>query len=49
MRSLAQAMIDNRKAKQPLGALIGKLPADHTTRVTTLKTAEALLRAGFAR
>lgn len=49
VRSLAQAMIDNRKAKQPLGALVEKLPADHATRVTALKSAEAVIRAGFAR
>jgi Fe-S-cluster containining protein len=49
VRSLAQAMIDNRKTKQPLGALIAKLPADRAIRVTALKIAEAILRAGFAR
>jgi Fe-S-cluster containining protein len=49
VRSFAQAMIDNRKAKQPLSALVGKLPADHATRVTALKSAEAIVRAGFAR
>ena len=49
VRGLAQALIDNRKAKKPLGALVAALPADPTTRVTALKTAEAILRAGFAR
>lgn len=49
VRTLAQAMIDNRKPKQPLGALVARMPADHATRVTALKTAEALVRAGFAR
>ncbi|MFN0247574.1 MAG: YkgJ family cysteine cluster protein [Kofleriaceae bacterium] len=49
VRALAQAMIDNRKTKQPLSALIGTLPADHATRVTALKSAEAVIRAGFAR
>ena len=48
VRSLAQVFIDNRKAKRPLSALLAALPADPTTRVTTLKTAESLLRAGFA-
>jgi Fe-S-cluster containining protein len=49
VRLLAQAMIDNRKAKHPLGALVGKLPADHATRVTALKSAEAVIRSSFAR
>ncbi len=49
VRGLAQALIDNRKAKKPLGALVAAMPADPTTRVTALKTAEAILRAGFAR
>jgi hypothetical protein len=49
VKSLAQAMIDNRKAKQPLGALVAKLPADHATRVTALKSAEAMIRSSFAR
>jgi Fe-S-cluster containining protein len=48
VRGLAQALIDNRKAKKPLGALVAAMPADPTTRVTALKTAEAILRAGFA-
>jgi Fe-S-cluster containining protein len=49
VRGLAQALIDNRKPKQPLSALVAKLPADHAVRVTALKTAESILRAGFAR
>lgn len=49
VRSLAQAIVENRKAKRPLGALIAGMPADPTVRVTALKTAEAILRAGFAR
>ena len=48
VRSLAQAFVDNRKTKRPLSALVAALPADPTTRVTTLKTAESILRAGFA-
>lgn len=49
VRALAQALIDNRKAKKQLGALVAAMPADPTIRVTALKTAEAILRAGFAR
>ena len=49
VRSLAQAFVDNRKAKRPLGALVAALPSDPMIRVTALKTAEAILRAGFAR
>lgn len=49
VRSLAQAMIDNRAPKRPLAELVARLPADHTVRVTALKSAEAILRAGFAR
>jgi Fe-S-cluster containining protein len=48
VRSLAQAFLDNRKARRPLGDLVARLPADPVARVTTLKTAEAILRAGFA-
>jgi hypothetical protein len=48
VRSLAQAFVDNRKARRPLGDLVAALPADPTARVTALKTAEAILRAGFA-
>ncbi|MDB4962628.1 MAG: hypothetical protein JWP01_2627 [Myxococcales bacterium] len=49
VRGLAQALIDNRKAKRSLGTLVAGMPADPTIRVTALKTAEAILRAGFAR
>ncbi|TMQ09935.1 MAG: hypothetical protein E6J91_28580 [Deltaproteobacteria bacterium] len=48
VRSLAQAFLDNRKPRRPLSDLIAALPADPTIRITTLKTAEAILRAGFA-
>ena len=48
-RRSAQAFVDNRKARKPLGALVGAIPCDPTTRITALKSAEALLRAGFAR
>ncbi len=49
VRMLAQAFIDNRTAKKSFGALVTALPADPTMRVTGLKAAEAILRAGFAR
>ncbi|MBL9014577.1 MAG: YkgJ family cysteine cluster protein [Myxococcales bacterium] len=49
VRGLGQAMVDNRKAKKPFGALVAQLPADHAVRVTALKSAEAVLRAAFAR
>lgn len=48
VRGLAQAFIDNRKARQPLGQLVRAWPADPVLRVTTLKLAEAVIRAGFA-
>jgi len=48
VRALGQAFVDNRKPKRPLASLVAALPADPTTRVTTLKTAESLLRAAFA-
>ena len=48
VRSLAQAFIDNRKARRPLGDLVAALPGDPATRVTALKTAEAIVRSGFA-
>lgn len=48
VRSLAQTFVDNRKARRPLGELVAAMPADPTARVTALKTAEAILRAGFA-
>lgn len=49
VRKLGQAFVDNRKAKRPFGALVGALGADATTRVTALKSADAVMRAGFAR
>ena len=48
VRSLGQAFVDNRKARKSLGVLVGALKCDPTTRITALKSAEALLRAGFA-
>jgi Fe-S-cluster containining protein len=49
VRALGQAFVDNRKARQPFGRLVGVLGPDATARVTALKSADALLRAGFAR
>lgn len=49
VRALAQRCVDNRKAKRPLAALVDALPADVVARVTTLKLAEGVLRAAFAR
>jgi Fe-S-cluster containining protein len=48
VRSLAQAFIDNRKARKPLGDLLGAMPGDVIARVTAIKSAESILRAGFA-
>ncbi|HMG22064.1 MAG TPA: hypothetical protein VK607_12125, partial [Kofleriaceae bacterium] len=48
VRSLAQSFIDNRKTRRPLGDLIAALPGDPTARVTALKSAESILRSGFA-
>jgi len=49
VRSLGQAFVANRKARKSLGALVAAIKCDLTTRITALKSAEALLRAGFAR
>ncbi len=49
VKKLGQAFVDNRKAKQTFGALVAALGSDPTTRITALKSADALLRAGFAR
>jgi Fe-S-cluster containining protein len=49
VKKLGQAFIENRKAKQTFGALVEKCGGDPTTRVTALKLADALMRAGFAR
>jgi hypothetical protein len=48
VRSLAQSFIDNRKARRSLGELITAIPGEPIARVTALKTAEPILRAGFA-
>lgn len=49
VRGLGQAFVDNRKAKRPLAALMERLGTDPAARVAALKSADALLRAGFAR
>jgi Fe-S-cluster containining protein len=49
VKKLGQAFVENRKAKQKFGVLVAALGGDPTTRVTALKLADALLRAGFAR
>jgi hypothetical protein len=49
VKKLGMSFVENRKAKQPFGALVIALGSDPTTRVTALKSADALLRAGFAR
>jgi Fe-S-cluster containining protein len=49
VRGLGQAFVDNRKAKRPLAELVGRLGTDPAARVAALKSADALLRAGFAR
>jgi Fe-S-cluster containining protein len=48
VRGLAQTFVDNRKTQRPLGDLVAAMPGDATARVTALKTAESILRAGFA-
>ena len=49
VKKLGQAFVENRKAKRPFGVLVAALGSDATTRVTALKSADAILRAGFAR
>jgi hypothetical protein len=49
VRRLGQAFVDNRKAKRTLADLVGRLGSDPAARVAALKSADALLRAGFAR
>lgn len=48
VRALGEAFVHNRKARQPLGALVTALGGDTTTRITALKSADGVLRAGFA-
>ncbi len=47
VRGLAQAFVDNRKARRPLGDLVSAVP-DAAVRVTAVKSSEAMLRAAFA-
>jgi Fe-S-cluster containining protein len=47
VRSFAQSLVDNRKPRKPLGDLIAALPADPTSRITVLKSADSILRAAF--
>jgi Fe-S-cluster containining protein len=49
VKKLGTAFVENRKAKRTFGALVEALGSDATTRVTALKSADALMRAGFAR
>lgn len=49
VKAFAQAMVDNRRVLRPLAELVSSLPDDRTVRVTALKTAESIVRAGFAR
>lgn len=49
VRKLGQAFVDNRRAHRTLGAIVQALPGDATTRITALKLADAIMRAGFAR
>lgn len=49
VRRLGQAFVDNRKAKRTLAELVGRLGDEPAARVAALKSADALLRAGFAR
>jgi Fe-S-cluster containining protein len=49
VRRLGQAFVDNRKAKRTLAELVGRLGGEPAARVAALKSADALLRAGFAR
>lgn len=48
VRALAQALVDNKRARAPLGALIARhVPADPIVRVTTVKLADAAIRAAL--
>lgn len=49
VRGLGQAFVDNRKAKRTLAELMALLGPEPAARVAALKSADALLRAGFAR
>jgi Fe-S-cluster containining protein len=49
VRKLAQAFVDNKKARRPFGELVEAAfaGADVASRVAALKTADAILRSGF--
>lgn len=47
VRALGQRLVDNRKAKRPLGELLAQTGGDPTTRITTVKLADAMLKAAF--
>ncbi|HVV83576.1 MAG TPA: hypothetical protein VHE35_10910, partial [Kofleriaceae bacterium] len=51
VRRLGQAFVDNRKPRRPAGDLVAPLlaPASIIDRVAAIKSADALLRAAFAR
>ncbi|MGN6108110.1 MAG: YkgJ family cysteine cluster protein [Kofleriaceae bacterium] len=49
VRALGQAFVDNRKARRPLSQLIGALGGEPIARIAAIKSADAVLRAGFAR
>ena len=51
VRKLAQALVDNRKARRPFGELVASAlaGAEVSQRVAAIKTAEAIVRTGFAR
>jgi len=48
VRALGRAFVDNRKTRRTLGALVAALGDDPIARVTALKSADAVMRAGFA-
>jgi hypothetical protein len=48
VRALGQRLIDNKKAKRPLGELLGQIGGDAATRIATIKLADAMLKAAFA-
>ena len=51
IRKLGQACVDNKKARRPLGAILGPMLAPRTVadRAALVKLADAVMRAAFAR
>jgi len=47
VRALGQRLIDNKKAKRPLGELLVAVSNDTATRIATIKLADAMLKAAF--